>query len=499
MIEMAHVERIRWLLHAEGKSQRQVAKALGISRHTVAKYVNETSPPTYRRQEPYAAPVLTKSVKTEIERMLAENETLPRKQRWIGRTMYEALVAQGYQGSEPSVRRYLAQLRKEQRKRTAYIPLEYKPGETAEFDWGEAQVILNGQRITVQLACYRLRWSGMPFVRAYPNQRQEAMFDSLRSAFEVTGGAPQFLTSDNLKQAVLKMLEGRNRIEQDAYRSFRTHYLVQSNFCNRAAGNEKGSVENLVGFAQRNIVGPNLEVRSWTELNEVLWQRCLTYAQRTLKGKDQPIEVLWKQEQRVLRPLPQHPYDCGRNLPASSSGISCVTFDTNQYSVPVRYANQALTLRAYWDRVDIYHGLQRIATHGRVYGRHQDVLELDHYLDLLLHKPGALAQAKPLRAADLPSIYHLFHKAMRDRDPRGDREFVRILLLHREFPQAQVAAALEWALQHQVIHYDAVRRHLLQIPSSTPAPLATGALPDIRVRQPALAQYDRILKGGAVH
>lgn len=263
-----------------------------------------------------------------------------------------------------------------------------------------------GEPTNAQILCYRLRWSHMPFVVAYPNQHQEAMFDGLRRAFEVLGGVPLRLTSDNLKQAVQKILEGKNRREQDAYLSFRTHYLFESNFCNPGMGNEKGSVENLIGFAQRNIIGPRLEADSWGELNAILWERCLKYAERTFRGESETVLERWRQEQRVLRQLPQRPFECCKTLPVTSNGTASVLFDTCRYSVPVRYAHEKLVLQAYWDRVEIYHGLQRIASHPRCYERDQDVLSLDHYLDLLLAKPGALDQAKPFREAALPEIYH---------------------------------------------------------------------------------------------
>ncbi|MDI6709905.1 MAG: hypothetical protein QME76_04355 [Bacillota bacterium] len=115
------------------------------------------------------------------------------------------------------------------------------------------------------------------------------------------------LTSDNLRQAVRRVLEGRNRQEQDAYRSFRTHYLVESNFYHPGAANEKGSVENLVGFAQRNIIGPRAEAASWEEFNALLWERCLDYAKRVPQGETISILERWQQEQRMLGRFPQSP------------------------------------------------------------------------------------------------------------------------------------------------------------------------------------------------
>jgi len=466
----------------------------------VAKYANLTEVPRYQRRKPAEPLVLTPEFQLEIERRLAENETLPRKQRWTGRTIYEELVALGYQGSEPSVRRHIAKVRKAKSKQAAFLPLAHDPGDSIEFDWGEAVVYLDGVELTAQILCVRLRWSGMPVVIAYPNQRQEAMFDGIRRALELLGGVPRRMTSDNLKQAVKRILEGRNREEQDAFLSFRTHYLIDSNFCNPASGHEKGSVENLVGLAQRYIVGPRREAKTWEELNAILWQRCLEYARRIPQGSTQSILERWEQEQKFLRPLPARPFDCCKVALVTSSKTACVTFETCRYSVPVRYANQSLQVRAYWDRIDIYAGQEKIATHPRCYERNREIFDLDHYLELLQEKPRALDQAKPFRTAQLPAVYHRFRAEMQVRN-RHDREFIQILMLHRSYPVSQVTAALEHALAQHTICYAAVRQWLeAQAGTGSPTPLTgPGELANIRVQQPPLSVYNRLLKGGVLH
>lgn len=496
---MAQIERIRFLLHVKGLSERQVARELGISRRTVAKYRDCTTPPAYTRTRPRPAPILTPEYKAEIERLLEENKHLPRKQRWIGHTIFLRLKELGYQRAEPTVRRYIGVVRRQQRRPEAYVPLEFEPGEVAEFDWGQVQVVVAGRPVTAHLFCYRLRWSHMPFVAAYPHQQQEIMFDGLRRAFETLGGTPERLTSDNLAQAVQKILDGKNRRERDAYLAFRTHYLIQSNFCNPGAGHEKGSVENLVGFAQRNIVGPRLEAESWEALQAILWERYLEYARRTFRGESETVLERWQREQARLRPLPRVPFDCCKVLPVRASKVALVQYDTCRYSVPSRYAGQELTLRAYWDRVEVYCGLKRIAVHARCYERGRDVLDLDHYLDLLGAKPGALGAARPFRAAQLPAVYHQFRAELNRRHPHGDREFIEVLKLHREFPSEAVQAALEQALAQRTVQVQAVRQILLATQASSQPVAALPAAPaDIRVQQPPLAQYDRLLAGGVV-
>jgi len=180
--------------------------------------------------------------------------------------------------------------------------------------------------------------------------------------------------------------------------------------------------------------------------------------------------------------------------------VSCVTFETCRYSVPVHYANRSLQVRAYWDRIDIYAGQEKIASHPRCYERNREILDLDHYLELLHEKPGALEQAKPFRMAQLPAVYHQFRAELQAQG-RSDREFIEVLMLHRTYSVAQVSAALEQALAKRTACYTAVKQLLGAHPFPVDGALfsAAGELAGIRVQQPSLAEYNRLLKGGVVH
>ncbi|OTA40221.1 MAG: hypothetical protein A6D92_21180, partial [Symbiobacterium thermophilum] len=218
-------------------------------------------------------------------------------------------------------------------------------------------------------------------------------------------------------------------------------------------------MENLVGLAQRYIVGPHREAKTWDELNAILWQRCLEYARRVPQGSTQSILERWEHEKKFLRPLPARPFDCCKVALVTSNKVSCVTFETCRYSVPVHYANRSLQVRAYWDRIDIYAGQEKIASHPRCYERNREILDLDHYLELLHEKPGALEQAKPFRMAQLPAVYHQFRAEMQAQG-RSDREFIEVLMLHRTYSVAQVSAALEQALAKRTACYTAVEQLL---------------------------------------
>jgi transposase len=218
--------------------------------------------------------------KASIDRLLDENKRLPRKQRYTRHKMYEAIHAEGYAGSESTVRGYVGLQRRDQ-KRPVYLPLEFDPGTDAQVDWGEGDVILAGEQVKVQLFLMRLCYSRRVFARAYSAQKQEAFFDGHVQAFHHFQGIPQRITYDNLKTVVLRVLQGHTRREQQAFIVFRSHYLFESNFCTPGEGHEKGGVEHSVGFDRRNFLVPLPNVNSFDELNAHLRACCLAEDHRT--------------------------------------------------------------------------------------------------------------------------------------------------------------------------------------------------------------------------
>ncbi len=210
---MDDYEVIRRAYFHEGKSIRTIAREQGHDRRLVRKAIAWAEPPGYTLKDPREAPMLG-SYKARIDELLAENKILPRKQRYTSRKIYEIIEAEGYQGSESGVRSYVAARREATRSKPAYLPLEFDPGQDAQMDWYEAQVWMAGEQITVQVFVMRLNYSRAKFVMAFPFQKQEAFLEGHVQAFLFFGAVPYRITYDNLKTAVLRILEGRNRVEQ---------------------------------------------------------------------------------------------------------------------------------------------------------------------------------------------------------------------------------------------------------------------------------------------
>lgn len=498
MIGMVDKELIRKLVLVKGWSIREVAREMKIARQTIRKCLVDADPPRYRLAEARPAPAIA-PVKGLIDTWLAEDANRPPKQRHTARRIYTRLVEEyNFQGGESTVRRYVATARGSQRE--VFIPLEFELGQRAFCDWGQAQVVMDGKEMTVHLFCMRLAGSRDFFVVAFLNERQEAFFEGHRQAFEFWGGVPAVISYDNLTTAVKKILTGRDRVEQDSFSALRAHYLFDSHFCSPGKGNEKGSVENLVGYVRRNFLVPVPEVRSLDELNTFLRSTCLQNRQRRHPLRPALVGTIFEQERQALLKLPLRPFFCARVVHPQVNSLSLVHFDTNRYSVPARYAYQRVTLKAYVDRVEIYHGTEKIAQHGQLFGRNEESLQFDHYLDLLERKPGAMSYARALKPSALPPVWLKYLELLRSTHTRPEKEFIHTLRLLRHIPEQRVTEALRQCLEMGSCSCDVVRSFAEQLRESdrTVQPLGKEVLerlPAAPVASPSTEHFDRLLQG----
>ncbi len=507
MLTVHQYETIRQAYYIEQKSIRQISREYGHSYWTVRKALDQSEPEPYRLKQAKAAPVLG-PYKERIEAMLEENERLPRKQRYTGSKIYQILCKAGYQGAESTVRYYVSQRRKVRRRPAVYLPLSYEPGVDAQVDWGEATVVMQGERVVVQLFIMRLCYSRKLFVMAFPTQRQEAFLLGHVLAFAHFGGAPQRIVYDNLKTAVRQIQKGRSRIEQDDFVRLRSYYLFDSRFCTPAQGHEKGGVESGVGYSQRHFLTPMPVVADFDELNAQLLAACNADDQRVVERSDEAIGVRWQAERPLLRPLPTHPFVCCVSREVTLNGYSQVRFETNRYSVPVEKARKHLTVRAYPFTIDVMAGEEVIATHKRCYAREQDILDPLHYLRLVAERPGAFEHAHPLREwrQRWPPAYETLLATLRRQhasESAAIRTFVQILEFHQQHAADLVEKAVEQALHDRLTTPEGVRFCLDRLLDPTPAVTALDlstrpALDAIGQQTLSLSCYNQLLSGAGI-
>lgn len=379
---------------------RAIARSTGFHRATVAKILAENSAgPVYRRRgRPRGRPKLGPFLGV-IEAMLDSDRQAPRKQRHTAKRIFERLRDEhGYRGCVSQVRAYVAQARN--LRQAAFVPLQFGPGE-AQVDWGEAWVLdADGAERKAHLFVMTFPFSDARFVAAFPRESLEFFLEGHVRGFRFFGGVPRRIVYDNLRSAVAKVGRGHRRQLSPAFESFAARHLFTPAFCNVAQGHEKGHVENGVGWARRNLFVPRPQLADWGAFNAQLAERCAGQWPQRLRGHEQTIGERLDEDRAQLLPIPAlDPRATAR--PQTVSSLCLARFDTNDYSVPCRYAHHRVTVAADVARVRIFHQERCIAEHARCHAREQAVYEPWHYLALIERRPLALDYGAPMKRLEL--------------------------------------------------------------------------------------------------
>jgi transposase len=483
--------------YARGKSVRAIARELRLSRDTVSKYLRsgDTEARYQRHSQPF--PQLGAFL-AELDRLLEHNQRQPQRDRLDKRQLFEALRGAGYAGGYDAVRRYARRWMEAQAKTTpataAFIPLTFAPGEAYQFDWSEEWIVLAGVAFKAQVAHVRLCHSRMPYVRAYPRQTQEMVFDAHARAFAFWGGTCERGIYDNMRTAVDAVFVGKDRKFNRRFAQMCSHYLVEPTACTPAAGWEKGQVENQVGSLRQRLFVPRPHVETLDELNRSLEDGCTRFARENRHPEDRERTVweAFEAERATLVPI-RAPFDGFREITVSASKTCLVRFDRNRYSIDAKAANRPVQLRAFADRIVVRFDGEVVAEHERIYGRDRIAYNPLHYLSVLARKPGALRNGAPFKDWELPpNLTRL--RARLGRSDEADRQFVGILAAIPEDGLDAVEDACRLALGEGLSSRDAVLNILSwDRDSARPPTLAAAPTPQLRLVPTAdCARYDRL-------
>ncbi len=458
MLEVPDIHAIR-TMHQRAMGKREIARTLGISRRTVDRYtradvVVEAAPRMQLAKE-RPSPKMDRW-KPIIDEWLSADEDRPRKQRRTARKIYGDLRREHreFDAAEVSVRRYVA-ARKQARAKKAYVPLEFKLGEMVEVDFGEVLACIGGVEQRISFLAMRLMASGVMFAKAYPHAKLEAWLDGIASGLSFLGGVPELALFDNAGTLVRQVLSGGRRKQTPEFQALGAHYGLEVRFANPAAGNEKGGVEKAVYWAQRNLFSPVPVAESFDALNATLAAQCLEDTRTRRRGRGGPlVSDLWEEEQRHLAPLPGAPFSACRKRFARVDKTLLTNYDGARYSAPAEYAGKALTMRAFWDHIELADRERVVAVHARLRPGGAS-LQLEHYLPVLAHKPRAVAHAAVI-ARGAPAITR-YRDAFLAAWPDEHRTLVEILRLGEAVGVPRLAEVLESAMLHRAFDLESVR------------------------------------------
>ena len=482
MLKVDQVHVLRHKVLVEGRSRRQVAKELGISRRTVRKYLTEAVP-IRRETKPRARPVWDK-VRDRVEALLAESpQWTGGKQQLTATRLHELLVSEGHRVGVTAVKEAVAEWRRQRRE--VFVPLTYRPGDLAEVDFFEVLVDLGGERRKAWLFLLRLMYSGRDFACIYARQDQISFLDGHVRAFAHFGGVPTRIAYDNLRAAVVRILVGGERALTARFAALASHYVLEPCFCRPGEGHDKGGVEARGKALRRQLLVPIPAAATLEAINAALLARLDARLTTT-----PAIATRFAEEARVWRPTPA-PFAAVATTVATASPRGLVRLDGAWYSVPSRWARRDLTAHVGPARVTIVGRDGPAVCHPRKrFGERS--IDYRHYLPELARKPQAVRQVLPDLLRDLgapfPAVWERLRTAHSPRE--AARLFANILGALETRGAAAVVSALATALA------TGAPLTLATVVVSTPARIEVPApLRDVDVTSGCAADYDGWLTG----
>src|ERR1700759_2596544 len=495
MLVVETIARIRREHFVKGKTIQEIARGLGISRNKIRKVLRsgETSFVYERTIQP--RPKLGRWT-SDLSELLEGNAAKPAREQLTLIRIFEELRGRGYDGGYDVVRRYAGRWAKDRghAAAAAYVPLSFAPGEAYQFDWSHEVVLLGGVTVIVKVAHVRLCHSRMLFVRAYPRETQEMVFDAHDRAFALFKGTCTRGIYDNMKTAVETIFVGRDRVYNRRFLQMCSHYLVDPVACTPASGWEKGQVENQVGLLRERFFTPRLRFKTYDEMNAWLLDKCIAHAKahRHPELTEQTIWEVFEAERPKLVPYAGR-FDGFHAVPASVSKTCLVRFDNNKYSVAASAIGRPVEVQAYADRIIIRQDGRIVAEHPRSFGRGETTYDPWHYVPVLARKPGALRNGAPFKDWGVPGALARVRRKLAGADD-GNRQMVAILNAVLTDGLLAVEAACAEALGHGVHSADVVLNILArQREPAPPANIMTPAALTLRHAPIAdCARYDNL-------
>lgn len=451
MIDYQTFCQIRQLHDQKGLKASQIAQELKLDPKTVAKWIDQTR---YQPRQTMQRPSKLDPFKGQIVAMLERHP-------YTAQQILQQLRQQGYAGGYSILKELVRQVRPP--RKPAFLMLDFAAGECAQVDWGQygsIQVGSTRRRLSffVMVLCY----SRLMYLEFTLSEAMEQFLSCHRHALEFFGGSTSKVMIDNLKVGVVRHPTGQPALFNPRYLDFAAHYGFEPVACNVRKGNEKGRVENGVGYVKKNLLS-GLEISSFQaiQVEGCRWRDETANIRIHGETHRKPLE-LFEQEKPLLKPLPVLPYDCAVIRPISANRCCRIVFDANRYSVPPIYASQKLTLKVEPTQLYLFHNEKLIATHQRCYDRYQNQTDPDHTKDLLAQRQRARAQTLLLAFLNLCPQAELFYRKLADKRLNAPHHIQKIVALSEIYGPDKVARAIQDAIAFEAFGYECVANILMQ-------------------------------------
>ena len=484
--------KVRRLHYRDGHTLSEIERRTGLTRKTIRKWLQapEGTEPKCRRSQggtkiaPYAE---------RLVRMLETDARRPPRERRTALKLHAELKALGFEGDYSRVTEFIRHWRKDSSAalKKAYVPLRFEPGEAHQFDWSEERLVIGGVWRKLTVAHLKLCHSRAFVVQAYPAQSHEMLFDAHTRAFAALGGIPRRGIYDNMKTAVDKVKKGKARVVNTRFSAMASHYLFDPDFCNVAAGWEKGVVEKNVQDSRRRLWQDAAKERfgSFTELNLWLLARCHALWQELKHPEvDLTLAEMLEQERPHLMPMIA-PFDGYVETLGKVSSTCLVNFDRCRYSAPCELVGQMVGIRVYPEHIDFVSQEAVVASHVRSFGRSDTRYDWQHYIPLIQRKPGALRNGAPF--ADMPAPL-LRLRGLLLRREGGDRIMAGVLAAVPRHGLEAVLVAVELVLESGNPSAEHIENVLNRLQATPPPPTVESGLPIAELPVADTGRYDRL-------
>lgn len=500
MLTMEQIYRIKNLKKFEGKSLRKISKITGHDFETVKKYVekedfNHTIRPRHKRQgklSPY---------RNIVTAWLTNDKNAPHKQQHTAKRVFDRLkelYGDEFDASERSVRKFVAEIRKELQISTdGFLPLLHPPGE-AQADFGEAQFIENGVTYDGYYLNLSYPHSNGGHAQLFKSANQECLLEGMKVIFEHIGGVPTTIRFDNMSTAVKKVKEYGERDLTKGFLRFMMHYGFSSNFCNPNSGHEKGSVENKVGYHRRNLFVPVPEFKDLKEYNKELLLKCDQDMNRMHYKGYGMIRELFMEDRQEFFQLPKVSFEVFLHEFAKADNYGKIKFDSRSYSTSPNMAGKQVIVKAGAYDIEILDtDCNPVIRHRRLYGQEKESMNWLPYLELLSKRPTALKYTELYN--QLPPILREYLDKIGNEEKKQVLKIVAKMAAISGFDTA--VSAFEEGIKLGVSDSDSVWAIYCRLTTGTlpePEISLSETVPELKKYIPDIKVYDELISAGGL-